>query len=95
MFIRCISLAPVNKSIPPLFLSEIDPSTFPLEFNKESTDWFAVFNPRTDRVLDIDLVQTLGNYPSVSLIRQNYSTNIPFYCLVLLVVSDFQPMANT
>jgi general transcriptional corepressor TUP1 len=43
-------------------------SSFPEEFNvdnilpefkKEGNDWFAIFNPKVERVLDVNLVHTL------------------------------------
>jgi len=47
--------------MPPLFLGDLDRSTLPPEFRKEGSDWFATFNPRVKRVLDISLVHTLSH----------------------------------
>ena len=33
----------------------LDPLSVPPEFVKEGTDWFAVFNPTVQRVMDVDL----------------------------------------
>ncbi|KAH9024307.1 hypothetical protein EDB85DRAFT_276626 [Lactarius pseudohatsudake] len=51
------SLAPISENS--LFLEELDPLSVPPELKKEGRDWFAVFNPKIKRALDINLVYTL------------------------------------
>lgn len=41
------------------FLDDLDPHNVPPELKKEGSDWFAVFNPKVKRVLDVSLVHTL------------------------------------
>ena len=41
------------------FFDELDPHNVPPELKKEGSDWFAVFNPKVKRVLDVNLVHTL------------------------------------
>ena len=36
-----------------------DDLDIPAEYKREGTDWFAIFNPKQKRVLDIQLVHTL------------------------------------
>ena len=57
--IYCIPVAEPSGSASPLFLKDLDRSTLPQEFKKEDGDWFATFNPKVKRVLDVDLVHTL------------------------------------
>ncbi len=42
----------------PSFL-DLDIHSIPPELKKEASDWFAVFNPKIERTLDISLVHTL------------------------------------
>ena len=37
----------------------MDYNSIPSDMKKEGSDWLAVFNPRVDRVLDVNLVHTL------------------------------------
>ncbi|KAI5888472.1 WD40 repeat-like protein [Schizophyllum commune H4-8] len=48
----------------PAFLDELDPSVMPPELKKEGPEYWAVFNPKTKRVIDIDIVHTFP-HPSV------------------------------
>lgn len=41
------------------FPDDLDPHSVPPEFKKEGTDWFAIFNHKVKRVLDVTLVHTL------------------------------------
>jgi glucose repression regulatory protein TUP1 len=41
------------------FPDDLDPHNVPAELKKEGSDWFAVFNPKVKRVLDVTLVHTL------------------------------------
>jgi general transcriptional corepressor TUP1 len=40
-------------------LMDLNIDYLPPEYKKQKGDWFAVFNPNTPRVLDVDLVHTL------------------------------------
>jgi glucose repression regulatory protein TUP1 len=51
------SLAPISENSS--FLDELDPLSVPPELKKEGSDWFAIFNPKIKRVLDVNLVHTL------------------------------------
>jgi len=41
------------------FPEDLDPASMPPEFKKEGSDWFAMFNPKVKRSLDVSLVHTL------------------------------------
>jgi glucose repression regulatory protein TUP1 len=41
------------------FPDDLDPQNVPPELKKEGNDWFAVFNGKVKRVLDVSLVHTL------------------------------------
>jgi glucose repression regulatory protein TUP1 len=41
------------------YFDDMDPATVPPELKKDGADWFAVFSPKTKRVLDVNLVHTL------------------------------------
>lgn len=56
--------APPIKS-PGTVLSDLDPETVPREFKKEGAEWFAVWNPRNKKNLDVSLVHTLVHERSV------------------------------
>lgn len=43
---------------PPMFLAELDPDSVPRELKKEGQDWFAIWNPRVKKELDIELQHT-------------------------------------
>lgn len=51
------SLAPISENSS--FLDELDPHSVPPELKKEGSDWFAIFNPKIKRALDVNLVHTL------------------------------------
>ncbi|GLB45183.1 putative anaphase-promoting complex subunit 4 WD40 domain [Lyophyllum shimeji] len=53
-----VTLPPINTNSQ-TFPEELSLSTVPPEYRKEGSDWFAVFNPRVKRSLDITLVHTL------------------------------------
>ena len=40
-------------------MDELDPLSVPPELKKEGSDWFAIFNPKIKRALDVNLVHTL------------------------------------
>lgn len=50
-------------------LADLDIDQLPDHFKKEGTDWFAVFNPRTRRVLDVDLIHNLPHQSVVCCVR--------------------------
>jgi glucose repression regulatory protein TUP1 len=50
-------------------LAEIDPDTAPAHLKREGPDWYAVFNPRVRRVLDVDLVHNLTHSSVVCCVR--------------------------
>jgi len=57
----CIHVAGSSGSASPVFLQDLDRSTLPPGFEKEGRDWFAIFNPKAKRMLDVSLVHTLFN----------------------------------
>jgi len=59
LLIYCIPVAEPSGTVSPLYLGDLDRSTLPREFQKEGSGWFAIFNPRVKRVLDVSLVHTL------------------------------------
>ncbi|KAN0084162.1 WD40-repeat-containing domain protein [Tylopilus felleus] len=64
------SLAPVNStSNGGQFPDDLDPHNVPPEMKKEGSDWFAVFNPKVKRVLDVALVHTLMHESVVCCVR--------------------------
>ena len=50
-------------------LADLDPERIPASQKKEGSDWFALFNPRVPRVLDVDLVHTLDHHSVVCCVR--------------------------
>lgn len=59
--------APVSSG--PSFLDDLDPATLPSEFKKDGSDWWAVFNPNTKRVLDVTLMHSLIHETVVCCVR--------------------------
>ena len=49
------------------FLDDINPETLPPDLKKEGPDWFAIFNPKVKRVLDVNLTNTLNHERHVPL----------------------------
>jgi len=77
-----------------VFLGDLDRSTLAPEFKKEGGDWFATFNPKAKRVLDVSLVHTLVHGKLVVSFVRSPLTGITgltacFPPLVLLLVFDF------
>ncbi|KAF2273843.1 WD40 repeat-like protein [Westerdykella ornata] len=58
--------APLNQTNT---LADLDLDQLPDNLKKESNDWFAVFNPSTRRVLDVDLVHNLPHQSVVCCVR--------------------------
>jgi glucose repression regulatory protein TUP1 len=50
-------------------LADLDPERLPPHQKKEGPDWFALFNPRVPRMLDVDLVHTLEHHSVVCCVR--------------------------
>ena len=53
------SIAPTNPPNTGQFPDGLDPLSVSPDMKKEGSDWFAVFNPKVKRVLDVSLVHTL------------------------------------
>ncbi|CAI6333446.1 unnamed protein product [Periconia digitata] len=67
------ALMPPAQPVPPLaqsnVLADLDVESLPDNFKKEGADWFAVFNPRARRVLDVDLIHNLPHQSVVCCVR--------------------------
>ena len=50
-------------------LADLNPEMLPPHQKREGEDWFAVFNPRVPRVLDVELVHTLQHESVVCCVR--------------------------
>lgn len=50
-------------------LADLDIEQLPENLKKEGSDWFAVFNPRSRRVLDVDLIHNLPHQSVVCCVR--------------------------
>ncbi|KAJ4318288.1 general transcription repressor [Neodidymelliopsis sp. IMI 364377] len=50
-------------------LADLDPDQLPASHKREGQDWYAVFNPRARRVLDVDLMHTLPHQSVVCCVR--------------------------
>ena len=50
-------------------LADLDIEQLPENLKKEGSDWFAVFNPRARRVLDVDLIHNLPHQSVVCCVR--------------------------
>ncbi|KAL1608381.1 general transcription repressor [Paraconiothyrium brasiliense] len=50
-------------------LADLDLESLPANLKKEEQDWFAVFNPRARRVLDVELVHNLPHQSVVCCVR--------------------------
>lgn len=53
------ALVPISGPPGGGFPDDLDPHNVPPELKKEGSDWFAIFNPKVKRVLDVSLVHTL------------------------------------
>lgn len=64
---------PHGASQPPLpGMSEMDPENVPAHHKQEGNDWFAIFNPKVPRVLNVELVSTLDHNSVVCCVRFSY-----------------------
>lgn len=50
-------------------LAELDLERLPMHQKKVEADWFAIFNPQVQRVLDVDLLHTLPHESVVCCVR--------------------------
>lgn len=50
-------------------LADLDVEQLPAQFKREGDDWYAVFNPRARRVLDVDLIHNLPHQSVVCCVR--------------------------
>ena len=50
-------------------LADLDPEQLPAHLKREGDDWFAVFNPNVQRVLDVNLVHNLQHESVVCCVR--------------------------
>lgn len=50
-------------------LGDMGPEDVPKNYRKEGADWFAIFNPKIPKVLDVDLVHTLDHSSVVCCVR--------------------------
>ena len=50
-------------------LADLDPNLLGPHQKREGDDWFAVFNPRVQRVLDVELLHTLTHESVVCCVR--------------------------
>ncbi|CAG8449097.1 6172_t:CDS:10 [Ambispora leptoticha] len=50
-------------------LGDMDPESISPAFKKEGQDWFAIFNPKVHRLLDVDLVHTLDHNSVVCCVK--------------------------
>ncbi|KAF5375675.1 hypothetical protein D9615_009336 [Tricholomella constricta] len=62
------ALVPIGSG-PSSFPDDLDIHSVPPELKKEGSDWFAIFNPTTKRVLDVSLVHTLMHESVVCCVR--------------------------
>ncbi|CAB4476076.1 unnamed protein product [Rhizophagus irregularis] len=50
-------------------LGDMDPENVPAQLKKEGSDWFAIFNPKVQRVLDVELFHTLDHNSVVCCVK--------------------------
>lgn len=50
-------------------LSDLDPDHMPDHLKRDGQDWYAIFNPRARRVLDVDLIHNLPHQSVVCCVR--------------------------
>jgi glucose repression regulatory protein TUP1 len=62
-------MVPISAGSNGGFPDDLDPHNVPPELKKEGSDWFAVFNPKVKRVLDVSLVHTLMHESVVCCVR--------------------------
>lgn len=65
---------PTSPPRPPMpnvgnMLADLDPDAMRSDQKREGADWYAVFNPRVQRVLDVDLVHNLAHESVVCCVR--------------------------
>ena len=55
--------------VPASFYDDLDFQNLPSDLKKEGSDWFAIFNPKVPRKLDVSLVHTLHHESVVCCVR--------------------------
>jgi glucose repression regulatory protein TUP1 len=69
------------------FLEGVDPNNVPADLKKEGSDWFAVWNPKVKRVLDVSLVHTLAHERCVRSYNLDHELKLTHgYCSVVCCV---------
>ena len=77
------------------FPDDIDIHNVPSEFKKEGKDWFAIFNPKVKRALDVNLVHTLMHERSVyACWLLEWKTEYSFVPIVSCAASNSRQMEN-
>jgi glucose repression regulatory protein TUP1 len=66
------ALVPISAGSNGGFPDDLDPHNVPPELKKEGSDWFAVFNMKAKRVLDVSLVHTLMHERCVVAISERW-----------------------
>lgn len=73
---------------------DMDFTSLPPEYKKEGSDWFAVFNPKAKRALDVSLVHTLTHERCVFWLGFFFELLLMMYS-VWFAVCAFQRMGNS
>jgi glucose repression regulatory protein TUP1 len=80
------SSGPGGSSTTGGFPDDLDIHNYPPELKKEGSDWFAIFNPKVKRVLDVSLVHTLMHERLVWLLFSSFSALKPSFDSVVCCV---------
>ncbi|KAI8149839.1 WD40-repeat-containing domain protein [Fennellomyces sp. T-0311] len=64
-----ISKMGAPPTVPPGNLADVDPSSVPASMKIEGEDWFALFNPKVPRYLNVNLVHTLDHASVVCCVK--------------------------
>jgi glucose repression regulatory protein TUP1 len=67
---------PTNSHAGPSAFGEIDPDSVATQYKKEGDNWFAIFNPKVPRNLNVDLVHTLDHDSVVCCVRFSHDGNL-------------------
>lgn len=87
-----------GRSTSPAFPDDYDVYDLPPEYKKEGQDWFAMYNPKVKRTLEVDLMHTLMHERFVlssSPCRVACLGELMDCSIVLSVVCDSAQMAST
>ncbi|KAH9478774.1 Transcriptional repressor rco-1 [Psilocybe cubensis] len=55
------ALPPINPNPPNPVFNSLNPDTLPPEFKRFGSDWFALYNPKVRKTLDVNLVHTFSH----------------------------------